>query len=90
MKDEEIIICRCEDITLKEIKDAIHKGYKDIESLRKYLQLSAGPCQGKTCIPLTEKILAQELKKRIDEIAMPTTRPPETPVPFGIFSKAKK
>ena len=89
MKEEEIIICRCEDITLKDIEDAIHKGYGDIESLRRYLKLGTGPCQGKTCIPLTEKILARELRKRVSEVGNPTARPPETPVPFGVFKEKK-
>ncbi len=89
MSDNEIIICRCEDITLKDIKDAISNGYRDIESLRRHLKLGTGPCQGKTCIPLAEKILAKELKKKVNEVGRPAARPPESPVPFGIFKEKK-
>ena len=87
MSDDEIIICRCEDVTLKDIKDAIRNGYRDIESLRRYLKIGTGPCQGKTCIPLTEKILAKEIGKKVDEVGRPVSRPPESPIPFGIFKE---
>jgi NAD(P)H-nitrite reductase large subunit len=90
MKDEEIIICRCEDVTLKDIKDAIKEGYTDMESLKRHLQIGTGPCQGKTCIPLTEKILARELHKKMEEVGVVTSRPPESPVPFGIFKNWEK
>ena len=89
MNDKDIIICRCEDVSLYDIKKAIKEGYRDVESLKRYLQIGTGPCQGKTCIPLTEKILARELHKKVDEVGHPTSRPPENPVPFGIFLRGK-
>ncbi len=89
MNDKEVIICRCEDVTLYDIKEAIKAGYNDMESLKRHLQIGTGPCQGKTCIPLTEKILARELHKKIDEVGNPTARPPESPVPIGIFIRGK-
>jgi len=32
-----IMICRCEDITLEDIKNAFSMGFTDIESLRRHL-----------------------------------------------------
>lgn len=88
MNDNLIIICRCEDVTLEEIKEAFNQGFKDIESLRRHLNVGTGPCQGKTCIPLLEKTLAQlSGKNKIETIS---TRPPESPVPFGVFIKRGK
>ncbi len=89
MSDKDIIICRCEDVSLYDIKKAIKEGYRDMESLKRYLQVGTGPCQGKTCIPLTEKILSIELHKKMDEVGSPTARPPESPVPFGILARDK-
>jgi len=90
MNDKDIIICRCEDVTLADIKKAIKEGYTDMESLKRHLQIGTGPCQGKTCIPLTEKILARELKKNVEDVGIVTARPPESPIPFGIFLKGDK
>ncbi len=89
MNEKEVIICRCEDVTLYDIKQAIKKGCTDIESLKRYLQIGTGPCQGKTCIPLAEKILSKELNKPVPDMGHPTSRPPEIPVPFGIFAEKK-
>ncbi len=90
MSDKDIIICRCEDVTLYDIKEAVRKGFKDMESLKRYLQIGTGPCQGKTCIPLTEKTLAKILNEKVDNVGHPTSRAPENPVPFGIFTVKKK
>lgn len=84
MDKRNVIICRCEDITYEDILNAFNAGYKDIESLRRYLKLGMGPCQGKTCIPLLQRILFELTKQFPVDV---TVRPPETPVPFGIFNK---
>ncbi len=90
MNERNVIICRCEDITLKDVVDAIRNGITDMESLKRKLQFGTGPCQGKTCIPLVEKILARELGKKVGESGRITSRPPESPVPFGIFASGNK
>ncbi len=87
MDKKNVIICRCEDVTYEEIVRAFNEGYKDIESLRRYLKIGTGPCQGKTCIPLLQRIL-YELSGNFPQNI--TIRPPETPVPFGIFVNVPK
>jgi len=83
------IICRCEDITLDEIEEAYKNGFTDIESLRRFLKIGVGPCQGKTCIPLLQKILAN--LKKSQKIENITLRPPENPIPFGcLINKENK
>jgi NAD(P)H-nitrite reductase large subunit len=83
------IICRCEDITLDEIEEAYKNGFTDIESLRRFLKIGVGPCQGKTCIPLLQKILANLKKSK--EIENITLRPPENPIPLGcLINKENK
>ena len=64
---------------------AIEEGYDDIESLKRRLRIGMGPCQGRTCIPLVMRILAQKTGKNREEIEPPTHRPPLTPAPFGLF-----
>jgi bacterioferritin-associated ferredoxin len=44
-----IIICRCEDVTLQQIDDAIDRGYHTYEDLKRLLRIGMGPCQGNTC-----------------------------------------
>ncbi|RLF26625.1 MAG: (2Fe-2S)-binding protein [Thermoplasmata archaeon] len=74
------IICRCEDITEEDVLQAIDEGFEDIEELRKRLRLGMGPCQGRTCIPLVIGILAKKTGKKVEDIPLPTSRPPIVPV----------
>jgi len=84
-KDEEIIICRCEDITLDEIRRAIRQGYTDFEELKRYLRVGMGPCQGRTCTSLIRRELARFLGKSVAEIQPPTKRPPAVNVLIGVI-----
>ncbi len=85
--DENIIICRCEDVTKADVLKAIRgDGLTDLESLRHHLNIGRGPCQGKTCIPLVTRILRQETGKGMDEIGLPTARPPIRPIPLGVLN----
>ena len=85
VKDKKIV-CRCEDITEEEIIEAIHEGYTDIESLKRYVGFTTGPCQGKSCLYHVIRILARETGKSIEEIGMTVPRQPIKPVPFAVFA----
>ncbi len=80
-----IMICRCEDLTEEDILEAISEGYTEIEKIKRHLRLGMGPCQGKTCILLVERILARELGKGSEDMDEPTARPPSRQVPFGLL-----
>lgn len=87
-KSDEIIICRCEDLTLSEIRAAIEDGYTDFEELKRFLRIGMGPCQGRTCIPLVRRELARYLNKPINKINIPTKRPPAVNVLFGTIKRS--
>ena len=79
MKEQEkrdTIICRCQDISLGEILDAIEDGITDPEELKRYLHVGMGPCQGRTCGKLVTGILSRQTGTPASEIALPTQRPP--------------
>jgi len=52
-----VMICRCEDVTLKEIEEAVAKGYDDLESLKRFTGFGTGWCQGKQCVALASRTL---------------------------------
>jgi bacterioferritin-associated ferredoxin len=71
-----VLVCRCEDVTLHELEDAIARGHNDIESLKRYTGFGTGWCQGKSCVA----ICARELAQRGGTVALPITpRPPFHP-----------
>ena len=65
-----VMICRCEKVSLGEIKDAIHRscGARTIKGVKKRVRPGFGKCQGGFCEVLVGKILAEELGKEVNEI----------------------
>ena len=81
----EIIVCRCEDVTLEEIEAAIDRGITNPEELKRFLHVGMGPCQGRTCGRLISQILARKTGKPISSIKSTTHRPPLISVPISKF-----
>ena len=54
------IVCICEGISRAEIKEAIGRGAKSIEAVKRRLGTSMGPCQGSRCSYQISKILEGE------------------------------
>jgi len=54
------IVCLCEGISRAEIKEAIRRGAKSIEGVKRRLGTSMGPCQGSRCSYQISKILEGE------------------------------
>jgi NAD(P)H-nitrite reductase large subunit len=74
------LACRCEDVTLQDLEDAIARGHTDIESLKRYTGFGTGWCQGKWCVALCARLLVD----RGGSAALPITpRPPAHPVALG-------
>jgi bacterioferritin-associated ferredoxin len=74
------IACRCEDVTLHDLDDAVARGYCDLESLKRYTGFGTGWCQGKGCVALC----AAHLARAGGSAALPfTPRPPVHPLRFA-------
>ena len=72
-----VLVCRCEDVTLHELEDAVARGHDDIESLKRYTGFGTGWCQGKGCVALCARLLVE----RGGNATMPfTPRPPYHPL----------
>lgn len=57
-KDDDLIICRCEEVTKGDILRAIEDGALTIDGVKKRTRAGMGLCQGKTCQRLVAKILS--------------------------------
>ncbi len=77
---DETIICRCEEITQGEIRQAIHKGLFTTNEIKRYLRAGMGLCQGQTCNRLVRAILAKELQIPLSQVDVITPRPPARPL----------
>ena len=79
MEDDDMIICRCEEITKGEIRKAVHDGMFTMQEIRRYLRAGMGLCQGQTCSRLVKGIVAAEQKASPAAIAPATSRGPIRP-----------
>ena len=59
--DDDMLICRCEEITKGEIRRAVHDGMWTLTEIRRYIRTVMGLCQGQTCAKLVKGIFAREL-----------------------------
>ena len=84
--DQEIIICRCEDIRLSEIRQSIAEGNQTTEEIKRSCRCGMGPCQGRTCMPLVAQELAKATGKPIAEISLPTYRQPVATISLGALA----
>ena len=84
--DDNIIICRCEDISWGEIRKKLDRGYATPDEIKRITRAGMGPCQGKTCQMIMINAIASYLKKEVNSIPLPTFRPPVKPIPLGIIA----
>lgn len=83
MRKPKTLVCRCEDVTLEELEEAIAKGQRDLESLKRYTGFGTGFCQGKSCVALC----AQLLTERGGSAELPITpRPPYHPLSMAVLA----
>jgi bacterioferritin-associated ferredoxin len=82
---ERTIVCRCEDLTLKEIRDEIAAGHTTMEEIKRLTRCGMGPCQGRTCRSLLAAEIAQATGVDISLVALTTFRPPLKPVKLGLL-----
>ncbi len=85
MRDD-VIICRCEDVTYGQIVEAIERGLTTTEEIKRVLRCGMGPCQGRTCSRLIARIIADKTGRTLRDIGYPVVRPPVRPVEIGILA----
>jgi bacterioferritin-associated ferredoxin len=83
---EDTIICRCEDVTYGQIIKAIDDGFTTIEEIKRMLRCGMGACQGRTCVRLICHIIAARTGRPVDQISLPTARPPAMPVELAVLA----
>ena len=84
--DDDLIICRCEEVTKGEIRKAVHEGMFTMTEVRRYLRTGMGLCQGQTCGRLVKNIIAKELGVSPAELEPATSRAPMRPTEMHILA----
>ena len=77
---DDLLVCRCEEISRAEIMAAIDEGITTMSGLRRRLRIGMGLCQGRTCRRLLAQVLAERLGEQPADVRPGTFRPPVRPV----------
>ena len=85
--DDDMIVCRCEEVTKGQIRQAVHDGMFTITESRRYLRTGMGLCQGQTCAKLVKRIVANELKVSMDVLEPASSRAPMRPIEMEVFAR---
>jgi bacterioferritin-associated ferredoxin len=75
MDKKNIIICRCEDVTLHDIHEAMDQGFTSFEELKRILRVGMGPCQANTCGQLVQREISKYLKVKLEQVNVQKVRP---------------
>ncbi len=84
--DDDMIICRCEEITKGDIKEAIRNGMGTLNGIKRVTRAGMGLCQGQTCQRLISQILVSELGLSAADIEPSTARAPVRPIRLSVFA----
>lgn len=81
-EDGRLTICRCEEITEDEIRRAIQEwAIRDLNELKLITRAGKGSCQGRTCMHLLARILAEATGQPLSALRPWTARIPVRPLP---------
>ena len=87
---KKIILCRCEDVTLADVRNAVALGWADLEEVKRYTGFGTGPCQGKECLRAVALAIAAATSRAPATIRPFTTRPPLVPTELKYFAAAAR
>lgn len=84
---DDTVICRCEGVTLKEVRKRVSEGATTLSILRKLTRAGMGRCQGRMCGHAVAEILSRQTSHSLDQVELATPRPPVIPIPLNGLSE---
>lgn len=87
-QDNDTIVCRCEEVTAGQIREAVAIGGLGPNQVKSYLRCGMGPCQGRMCGPVVSALIAEVRGVSADEVGYFRIRPPLKPIPLSAIANA--
>lgn len=90
--DDDLVLCRCEEVTKGEIRDALASGISTVSGVKRVTRAGMGLCQGQTCGRLVAGMMAREAGAPADPAKLEpvTARPPVRPTPMGVLANDRQ
>lgn len=86
--NDDVTICRCEEVTADEIVKAIRDGASTVDGVKRVTRAGKGLCQGRTCRCLVESIIAKETGNPVASTCNVSIRPPVRVVKLKALAEA--
>ncbi|SHK54042.1 N-methylglutamate dehydrogenase subunit C [Shimia gijangensis] len=67
-----------EDLQIKDIKNAVAEGYRELELVKRFSTVGMGPSQGRHAALPTARLVAKHSDRTVAEVGVTTSRPPFT------------
>lgn len=86
---DELIVCRCEEITVGELRACVSStGTQDINRLKALTRIGMGRCQGRLCAPAASRLLANAAGCALAEVGRLRSQAPVKPLPIRWLAAA--
>ncbi len=79
-EDDAVVVCRCEEVSLGDIRAALATGCPGPNQLKSFLRCGMGPCQGRLCGLTVSEIIAAARGLPVAEVGHFRSRPPVKPL----------
>ena len=83
---DDVVICRCEEITKAEIEQAIAAGCPDLDAVKRATRAGMGMCQSKSCTPVISRMISQQAGIDPAEVRPFTKRAPLRPIAMSALA----
>jgi NAD(P)H-nitrite reductase large subunit len=82
--DDDIVVCRCENITVGELRDAVDaKGGVEVNRAKAFSRVGMGRCQGRYCGQAAAEIIAAASGLPLEEVGRLRGQAPIKPFPIA-------
>ncbi len=81
--DDATIVCRCEEISVGDIREAVALGAMGPNQLKAFTRCGMGPCQGRMCGLTVAELIAEARGETVEDVGYYRIRPPIKPVTLG-------
>lgn len=88
--DGETIVCRCEEVTAKQVRDMAAIGCEGPNQMKAFLRCGMGPCQGRLCGLTVTELIAETRGTVPDEVGYYRLRPPVKPISLAELASLPK
>ena len=85
-KDDDTIVCRCEEVTAGQIRNAVENGHGDSNQVKFLTRCGMGACQGRQCSNAVAHIVADAGGEAVSAKSHYRGRPPVSPITLGQLS----